>query len=240
MHQKASRTCSTIIFPHSTNQIIVFWRCRCPCCHPCLSSLGTTGTATTSPQINDLISWIRKNNRAARAARFLVRFLDVVCQIMTSSFHIWRSDDNTSSQKWIFHSLPLHEKLSCQASESALRLFCTMWPTCNNRKTLNIAESSILMRRFRCSSRRSFLNSFSTPNVHTTDNNNTSLETILNYPCQWCLAIASLSVSDRNDQRNVQWQVYTQPAKRHQQNLHKAGKNRWSKTKKSKWICTHE
>ena len=30
----------------------------------------TTATATTTPQINELIGWIRKNNRAARAARF--------------------------------------------------------------------------------------------------------------------------------------------------------------------------
>ena len=29
LHQKACRTCSTIIFPHSTNQIIDLWRCRC-------------------------------------------------------------------------------------------------------------------------------------------------------------------------------------------------------------------
>ena len=27
--QKACRTCSTIIFAHSTNQIIELWRCRC-------------------------------------------------------------------------------------------------------------------------------------------------------------------------------------------------------------------
>ena len=36
----ACRTCSTIIFPHSTNQIIVFWRRRCCCRRPCLSSLS--------------------------------------------------------------------------------------------------------------------------------------------------------------------------------------------------------
>ena len=47
----------------------------------------------------------------------------------------------------------------CQANESAPRLFCTTWPTWNNRKTLNLTQSSILMWRFRCSSRRSFLNS---------------------------------------------------------------------------------
>ena len=28
LHQKACRTCSTIIFLHSTNQIINLWRCR--------------------------------------------------------------------------------------------------------------------------------------------------------------------------------------------------------------------
>ena len=51
-------------------------------------------------------------------------------------------------------------------------------------------------------------------------------ENEINYPCQWCLATASLSVSDRNDQRNVRWLVYTQPAKRHQQNLRKAAKRK--------------
>ena len=28
-HQKVCRTCSTILFPHSTNQIIDLWRCCC-------------------------------------------------------------------------------------------------------------------------------------------------------------------------------------------------------------------
>ena len=40
---------STIIFPYSTNQIIVFWRrrCRCHCHRSCLSSLKrTTGTGS--------------------------------------------------------------------------------------------------------------------------------------------------------------------------------------------------
>ena len=37
-----------------------------------------------------------KNNRAARAARFLVQFFDVVCQTTTWKFHIWDSDDNAN------------------------------------------------------------------------------------------------------------------------------------------------
>ena len=36
----------------------------------------TTGTATTTPQIKDLIGWMKKNNRATRAARFLAQFFD--------------------------------------------------------------------------------------------------------------------------------------------------------------------
>ena len=39
LYKNACRTCSTIIFPHSTNQIIVFWRHHCRWCRPCLSSL---------------------------------------------------------------------------------------------------------------------------------------------------------------------------------------------------------
>ena len=38
-YQSACRTCSTIIPPHSTNQIIVFWSRRCRGLRPCLSSL---------------------------------------------------------------------------------------------------------------------------------------------------------------------------------------------------------
>ena len=36
-------------------------------------------TATSTPQTNDLIDRMAKNNRAARAAHFLVQFFDVVC-----------------------------------------------------------------------------------------------------------------------------------------------------------------
>ena len=39
LHQKACRTCSTIIFPHSTNQIIDLWRCLCRCRSHFLNSL---------------------------------------------------------------------------------------------------------------------------------------------------------------------------------------------------------
>ena len=35
------------------------------------------------PENNDVIDWMRKNNRAARAARTLVQFFDVVYQMMS-------------------------------------------------------------------------------------------------------------------------------------------------------------
>ena len=44
--------------------------------------------ATTTPQINDLIGWIQKNNRAARAARFFVQLFDTVCQTTTWNSHL--------------------------------------------------------------------------------------------------------------------------------------------------------
>ena len=57
----------------------------------------STATTTTTPQINDLIGWMKKNNRATRAARSLVHFFDVVCQTTTWNFQIGASDDNASS-----------------------------------------------------------------------------------------------------------------------------------------------
>ena len=41
-----------------------------------------TVTAKTTQQIKDLIGWMRKYNRAARAAQyFFLQFFDVVCQL---------------------------------------------------------------------------------------------------------------------------------------------------------------
>ena len=42
MHQKACHTCSTIIFPHSTNQIIDLLHCRCHCSRHFLNFLVTS------------------------------------------------------------------------------------------------------------------------------------------------------------------------------------------------------
>jgi len=41
--------------------------------------MTTAVATTTTPQINDVIGWMRKNNHAARAARISVQFSHVVC-----------------------------------------------------------------------------------------------------------------------------------------------------------------
>ena len=75
---------------------------------------------------------------------------------------------------------PLHENLSYQASENAIRVFCTTSSTWNNRKWLNLTQSSILMWRFRCSYRRSFLNSLQL-NSSTVRTNCPSIMTLNNW-----------------------------------------------------------
>ena len=60
----------------------------------------TTTSTTTTPQINDLVCRTRKINRAARAARFLVQFSDVVCQTTREIF--WGSDDNARPPQFVY------------------------------------------------------------------------------------------------------------------------------------------
>ena len=59
--------------------------------------MTATSTSTTSLQINDLIGWMKKNNRAARAARILLRCFGVVFQTTTWNFHIWISSTRVHS-----------------------------------------------------------------------------------------------------------------------------------------------
>ena len=123
LHQKVCGTCSTIIFLHSTNQIIDLWRCRWHCRRQILTYLMTTTTIT--PQINDLIGWMKKNNVLHVRQAFWCIFFDVVCQTTTWNFHFsgfWRQR-NPAVVKFLFFAF------ACQASESVFRLFCWPWPT---------------------------------------------------------------------------------------------------------------
>ena len=60
----------------------------------------TTATGTTTPQINDLIGWMKKNNDDARAARFLVQCFDVVCQ--TTTWNFWRQRELATVNLFFF------------------------------------------------------------------------------------------------------------------------------------------
>ena len=57
LHQKACRTCSTIIFLHWTNQIIDLWRCRWRCRRQILSSL-LMKVLHVQPQGHKSIIWL--------------------------------------------------------------------------------------------------------------------------------------------------------------------------------------
>ena len=93
---------------------------------------------------NNLIGWIKKNNRAARAAR---RFPEIfIFEVLTST--------RTVAVNLSFFAFTWKPFVP-----SAPRLFYTTWSTWNNRETLNLTQSSILKWRFRRRSRRSLLNS---------------------------------------------------------------------------------
>ena len=111
-------------------------------------------SSTTTPQIRDLIGWMKKNNHAAGSM-------------------FWRSlanDDVKFLYLWFWRH---HECAAVNLSVSAFTwkpfvaskrkctppIICTTWPTWHNRKRLNLTQSSILMWRFRFSCRRGFLNS---------------------------------------------------------------------------------
>ena len=139
-------------------------------------------TATTTPQINDLIGWKRKNYRAGRMAHFLVQCFQPRSKGLSSSHTLWggetKDPGNEVAMLWgrllngdvrqrepppanlSFFAISWKPFVPSKRYFVQLRLFCTTWSTWNNRKTLNLTQSSmILTQHFRCSSRRSFLNS---------------------------------------------------------------------------------
>ena len=83
LQQKACRTCSTIFF----FLFILFNQ---------LNSL-----LPTTPENNDLIDWIRKNNRAA--ARTLVQFFDVVWQMTIFKFKVLTTTLTNNSKSFILY-----------------------------------------------------------------------------------------------------------------------------------------
>ena len=157
LHQKACRTYSTIIYLHSTNQIIDLsrcrWHCRCQILNSLIGGLARTkATATTTQENSDLIGWTRKNNRAARVARTLEQFFDVVCQ-MTA----WNSVSKFKvlMTTWTHRSLYL---LQLRFYRSICSLLCQqlrMRGRSYKQKIVGISQMLIFKWRFR--RRRFFL-----------------------------------------------------------------------------------
>ena len=144
-------------------------------------------TATTTPQINDLIGWKRKNYRAGRCgmlfgAMFSTSFPGSFIFPRSFPCSLWggetKDPGNEVAMLWgrllngdvrqrepppanlSFFAISWKPFVPSKRYFVQLRQFCTTWSTWNNRKTLNLTQSSmILTQHFRCSSRRSFLNS---------------------------------------------------------------------------------
>ena len=57
-----------------------------------------TGTATTTLQMKNLIGRVRKNKRAARAARTYEQVRTVLCKTTAFNYHIYHFDDTLSIQ----------------------------------------------------------------------------------------------------------------------------------------------
>ena len=58
-----------------------------------------TATATKTPENNDLIDWMSRNDPAACVVRTLVEFFDVVCQMAPWNFQIQGFNDNVNTQQ---------------------------------------------------------------------------------------------------------------------------------------------
>jgi len=66
-----------------------------------------TGTATTTPQIKNLIGRASENKRAARAARTYEQVRAILCKTTTWNYLIYSFDDNLSIKPQISNSLYL-------------------------------------------------------------------------------------------------------------------------------------
>ena len=63
-----------------------------------------TGTATTTPQIKNLIGRASENKRAARAERTYEQVRAILCKTTTWNYLIYSFDDNLSTKPQISNS----------------------------------------------------------------------------------------------------------------------------------------
>ena len=95
--------------------------------HDLLGSLSNSAAHKDDGNGNDdarkqCSDWLNEeNNRAARAARTLIQFFDVVGQMTTWNFQIYGFNDNVNRQQKIFHSLYLLQR---RLYQSISRVLC--------------------------------------------------------------------------------------------------------------------
>ena len=107
LHQKAWRTCSTIIFLHSTNQIIDLWRCRWCCRSQILNSLlfrNDCGKKSKFPYANHTSYDWRKSFPKQSNFVFLVQMNSwhYICEATTDFTHFAFSQDGFRSTHQLF------------------------------------------------------------------------------------------------------------------------------------------
>ena len=111
----------------------------------------TTATSGNDNATNQWFDWLNEEKQSCCTCGtlFTGMFWRSLPNDDVKLWSFWGSDDNASSQQYIFHSLPLHDNHSYQESECSLRLFCTMWSTWSNRETLNLTQSQFqFIRQF--------------------------------------------------------------------------------------------
>ena len=81
VHQKACRTCSAIILPHLTNQIIDLWRCRC-------IVISLTSYYWIIPPVSwNFLDWNKTNTEDSAATCSITSCIIIIIIIIISIVH---------------------------------------------------------------------------------------------------------------------------------------------------------
>ena len=123
--KSACRTCSTIIFAHSTNQIIVFWRPCCRCRGPCLSSLLSSKRRTNLLMLSS----------SAESGRKL-KSNEIMCKETPISF---RSVGKISPNSWIYRSLKPKCSMSSKYQKGSYRPYAARFRFLSLHRRVNHA-----------------------------------------------------------------------------------------------------
>ena len=125
IRSSACGTCSTIIFAHSTNQIIVFWRPRWRCHGPCLSSLLSSKRRTSLLMLSS----------SAESGRKL-KSNEIMCKETPISF---RSVGKISPSSWIYRSFKPKCSMSSKYQKGSYRPYAARFRFLSLHRRVNHA-----------------------------------------------------------------------------------------------------